>query len=220
AGNPPRGFVTAPPQLDHHFLARFVFDGPQRLLHARLSGFELVVRQMRVLHDVGIDPQGLREALRQGRPGKTDVAVADPFVTLQAQVVELVGDLAAVALSRPAHDPVGEDGCRAGLSRRIVVAPRGDEEAEGSRLDVGHRFDDEGQPVRDGMRLDLLAGHPDGRSLSGFRLVSADNPIVDCSARFYKPRWAALTPFPRLLKWRTRPGWTMSTLLRGVAQPG
>ena len=90
-------------QLEHHLLARLVFDRAQFLQHDQPAGFELVGGKMRAAQQVGEDRERRRQVLGQRGAAEAGVAVGNRFAALDAQVVQVVNELPAVARARAAQ---------------------------------------------------------------------------------------------------------------------
>ena len=116
---------------------------------------------------MGVDFEGLTDFVREGCPGEGDVGVGDPFMSLDAEVVEGAGELLAVVLPCTAGNQIGEDAGGAAFVGGIVNAAAGDHDRECGRLDVGHRLGHQCQPVWKTMRLNQLFAHT-GCNLPGW----------------------------------------------------
>ena len=111
---------------------------------------------MRLANDAGIQRQHLGQFLREHRPPQAQVSVPHPLAPLHPQVVEGIGQLDTVQLAGPAGDPVAQDRRRPRSSRRVVVAPAGQQQGKRRRLHPGHRLDQQRQSVGVRVGEDLL----------------------------------------------------------------
>src|SRR5262249_6890889 len=98
------------PQLDEQLLARIVVEAGQRLEREIARGSKAVFGQMRTADDVGIDGQSREYLLRKS--GATEPRVMDPDAAgaLQAQAVQVIGELPAVARAGAAENQIGQNG--------------------------------------------------------------------------------------------------------------
>src|SRR5262249_38206048 len=131
----------------------------------RLDGLQFVLGQVGAAQDVGVDLQGSGQVARDGSAPEAHVHGADAFAAVQAEVVEVTVELAAIALAGAAGNQVGQHAGHAEASGRVVGAPGGDEEVEGGGADVFHAFRQQGEPVGEGVLKDLWRhGHLDTRA--------------------------------------------------------
>jgi len=76
---------------------------------------------------------------------------ADAAGTLQAEAVEVIGELPAVARAGAAQDQVRQDGGRAEAVDRVGRGAGLQQQRHRRRLHAGHLLAQQGQPVREGM---------------------------------------------------------------------
>src|SRR5690606_34743968 len=80
-------------------------------------------------------------------------------VALDAEVDQVVRELAAVALARAADDEIAQDRRLAVAPRRVVDASGGNHDRESGGLHAGHRLEHERQAVVEAPRADELLFH-------------------------------------------------------------
>ena len=158
-GKSPGRVVAATSQFNNHFLTGLVFHRLQHLLDARKRGAELVFGQCRLSDDIAVNLHCDGEVPRQCGSRKGEVRAAYAFMTLHAEVIESGRELLGIPLAGATGDEVTQHGRRSVLTGRIVNAARGNHQREGRRLNKGHLLDDEGEAIRERVRLDVLILH-------------------------------------------------------------
>ncbi len=147
----------ATPQLVDDLRARVVLEAPQVLEAQRPDRLDLLFVQMGPEHDVGEDLQRRLEVAAQGRRRHRRVKRLGTLRMADAQVVQRREELPAVALARPAGDPLRRHRRRAAAqvqaARTLVGHPRRHEHGECRRLHLRHRLGEQHQSVRINMLL-------------------------------------------------------------------
>ncbi len=97
AGTAPGVGILVAAQLEHDLLSGLVLDGLQFLQHHEAHGFELVGRQMRPAQQIGENLEGRNQVLGERGAAEAGVAVGNALAPLDAQVFQVLHELAAIA---------------------------------------------------------------------------------------------------------------------------
>ena len=148
-------------QLEHHLLARLVFDRAQLLQRDEPARFELVGRQMAAAEQVGVDRQRRRDRFSASvAPLKLVwlVETDSPRSTPRFSRSSMNWRLSRSPAPRRAISQVNE--LKPAAVGRIVHAAGRHEKREGGRFERLHRLGHQHQAVRITMSLDILRhGH-------------------------------------------------------------